>query len=394
MTKKVGKFKWDAFVPLIFGIAILSSALIALVVWQAARDAVIFIPDTDKEKFASSDDPELSLETMISGLDHIWDIAVAFDGATYFTERGGDISYLDNDNKKVLEHPADVVANGEGGMLGMTLDPEFESNRYLYVCFNTASDVRLVRFKVSESNEGLSDRKDVITGLPVSESGRHSGCRPRFGIDGFLWVGTGDAAKHDTPQSKESLGGKILRVDRDGKAAPDNYGDPYDSRIYSFGHRNTQGLAFFSKPRRGTIGYSIEHGPDKNDEINELRPGNFGWAPGPGYNEAVPMTDKDKFPDALDAVWSSGDTTLAPASGIILRGRDWKGWNNRLAVTFLKGRQVRIFDFDMNGKVTSEKKILTDLGRLRAIALDQSDYLLIGTSNGGGEDKIIRVIPK
>ncbi|MDH3818515.1 MAG: PQQ-dependent sugar dehydrogenase, partial [Myxococcales bacterium] len=172
----------------------------------------------------------LDVTPFISGLDKPWDIAWLPNGTVLVTERPGRLNvYVDGvDAQPFTVTPDDVVANGEGGMLGLEVDPAFATNGYVYVCMASgldgASDVRLVRFtlRTPNGNEVLR-RTDIVTGMPYS-SGRHSGCRPRFGPDGYLWVGTGDAAIGSTPQDDSSLGGKVLRVDRDGDAAPDNPG--------------------------------------------------------------------------------------------------------------------------------------------------------------------------
>jgi hypothetical protein len=254
--------------------------------------------------------------------------------------------------------PDDVVANGEGGMLGLEVDPAFATNGYVYVCMASgldgASDVRLVRFtlRTPNGNEVLR-RTDIVTGMPYS-SGRHSGCRPRFGPDGYLWVGTGDAAIGSTPQDDSSLGGKVLRVDRDGDAAPDNPG----GRIWiSKGHRNVQGIAFRS---RDGLGVSAEHGPSIDDEVNLLLPGNFGWDPVPGYNESVPMTDLGKFPDALEAIWSSGSPTLALSGATFIEGNRWGDWDGVLTVATLKATHLHIYFLTSAGEVTRELRVIED----------------------------------
>ena len=138
-------------------------------------------------------------------------------------------------------------------------------------------DVRLVRWRMNAAVTALTDRTDIVTGIPVS-TGRHSGCRPRFGPDGRIWMGTGDAAMPTVPQSPTSLGGKVLRVDTNGNGVPGNAPAPFDPRIYTYGHRNVQGIAFSP----GGKAYSIEHGTGRDDEVNRLVAGaNYGWDPRP-----------------------------------------------------------------------------------------------------------------
>ena len=347
-------------------------------------------------KARSTVTPRLKTSIIVKGLTNPWDLGFGTDGTIFFTERTGYISVLVGTKQQVLKQVEDVFVKGEGGLLGLVVDSDFASNRYIYTCFNTKNDIRLVRWKVSPDLTALSERTDIITGMPVSSSGRHSGCRPRFGPDGYLWVGTGDVAMGNNAQNPASLGGKILRVDRDGQPAPDNLKPPFDERIFSYGHRNTQGLAFLPAPVKGVFGYSVEHGPDRDDEVNPLEAGNFGWDPVPGtYNEAVPMTDLAKYPDSLSAVWRSGDSTIAPSGATALKGENWLAWDGALAVAVLKGKHVRILIFDQADPLNllEEIEVLKDFGRIRSVVQGPDGNLYFSTDNGHGSDQIVRVTP-
>ncbi|MFA9471849.1 MAG: PQQ-dependent sugar dehydrogenase [Deltaproteobacteria bacterium] len=338
---------------------------------------------------------DLDVTPLISGLDKPWDIAWLPNGTVLVTERPGRLNvYVDGvDAQPFTVTPDDVVASGEGGMLGLEVDPAFATNGYVYVCMASridgATDVRLVRFtlRTPNGNEVL-DRAEIVTGMPYS-SGRHSGCRPRFGPDGYLWVGTGDAAIGSTPQDDSSLGGKVLRVDRDGDAAPDN---PGGHRWFSKGHRNVQGIAFRS---RDNLGASAEHGPSVDDEINLLVAGNFGWDPGPGpaYNESVPMTDVTKFPSAVEAIWSSGSPTIAPSGATFIEGNAWGNWNGVLAVGTLAGEHLHIYFVAPDGEVTDELRVIEDRGRLRSPRQGPDGLLYITDDGGGSGGEVLQVTP-
>ncbi len=319
-------------------------------------------------------DIRLEVDDFISGLDKPWDIAWLPNGTVLVTERPGRLKvYVDGaDQEPVVIPLTDVVARGEGGVMGLEVDPSFASNGYVYVCTTSSAgadtDVRLVRLTLRAPNgDAVIDRRDIVTGMPYS-TGRHSGCRPRFGPDGFLWVGTGDAATGTTTQDDNSLGGKVLRIDRDGAAAP---GNPDGFRWYSNGHRNIQGMAF----RSDGIGMSAEHGPTVDDEVNLLVPGNFGWDPVPGYNESVPMTDLQKFPDAIEAVWSSGSSTLALAGADFIEGNAWGNWDGVLAVATLKAKHLHIYFIDSEGEVTGEERVIENEGRLRIAIVERVDVM-------------------
>ena len=192
-----------------------------------------------------------------------------------------------------------------------------------------------------------------------------------------------------------SLGGKILRVDRDGKPAPGNVGGQYDPRVFSYGHRNVQALAFFPAAQQGVLGVSVEHGSTVDDEVNLLRPGNFGWAPpAQGYNESgVPMTDKARFPDAVDAIWRSGNPTQAPSGATFVHGGQWKAWDGYLVVAMLKDRRLKALAIDVQNRVTAEHTLFEGrFGRLRTAVQGPDGNLYIATDNPS-DNQIIRVTP-
>lgn len=351
--------------------------------------------------------PDIALEVVAVGFDKPWDLAFTNQGNAFFTERGGDISFLHDRKQYVLGHPGDVRVAGEGGMLGLTVDPGFHTgNPFLYVCFASSlgstppgapADVRIVRFRVDPFGASLEDRSDILTGLPYS-TGRHSGCRPRFGPDGYLWVTSGDAATGTTPQDLTSLGGKVLRVDRNGNPAPGNPDltglDPAArGEIYTYGHRNPQGIAF--RPGVRTP-YSVEHGPDRDDEVNRLHAGmNAGWNPVPGYDETVPMTDFTLPGDVVGPVWSSGAPTIAPSGADFVADPRWGDWNGALLVAVLKGRHLRALFLDASGDVVSQTTLLSELDRrIRSVAYNPTNGdVYLTTDGGGGDGAIWRLIP-
>lgn len=389
---------------LYIGLLILAAAVAAFVIWWAAAQTtaqlvVVQKTETSVQKPDPSQlaEPTITTETVLAGRQNIWDMGFLPSGELIFNERKGKISAFVNGQARELTSLSDVQAVGEGGLLGLAVDNKFTENRNIFVCFNTtAGDIKIARFKVNQDVTALGERANIVTGIPQTPGGRHSGCRLAFGTDGFLWVGTGDSAQGSTiPQDPKSLGGKILRIDRDGNGASGNMGEGFDSRVFSYGHRNTQGLAFFASPKSGVRGVSIEHGSYEDDEINPLVKGNFGWSPGTDYNElGVKMTDKKRFPDAVDAIWGSGSPTLAPSGAAVLKGNIWKAWQGRVAVAMLKTKHLRLFDINDQLKLESEKELFKDqFGRMRAVTLGPDGALYVSTDNSS-DDKIIKVIPK
>ncbi|MGH9283196.1 MAG: PQQ-dependent sugar dehydrogenase, partial [Acidimicrobiales bacterium] len=228
----------------------------------------------------------------------------------------------------------------------------------------------------------------IVSGIPLT-SGRHAGCRPRFGPDGSLWIGTGDATVGTAPQDRNSLGGKVLRVDKTTGAAA--AGNPFPgNRLYTYGHRNVQGLAL----RPNGQMFSVEHGTNRDDEVNLLRAGgNGGWDPVPGYVETAPMTDLTKFPDAMRPVWTSGPTSLAPSGATFLAGPAWRSLGGTLVLACLRGAQLRALTVDGAGTPSGDQVILSGQGRLRTPVQGPDGSLYVTTSNGGGSDRILRVTP-
>lgn len=345
--------------------------------------------------------PTFQASELASGLWHPWDLAFLSATDFVFTQRDGTFSLYRNGAISKINGMNDVTADGEGGLMGLAADPQFAGNRYLYACFFTqGSDIRVGRWKLSTDMVNLSDRRDIVTGIKAYPTGWHAGCRIAFGPDGYLWITTGDAAMAGTSQDLKGLAGKVLRVDRDGNAAPGNLGGTADARIYSYGHRNVQGIAFFPSPKNGVPGLTSEHGPTVDDEINELRKGNFGWNRTDPNNDTGNMTDTSQWPDAILPIWKSGNPTQAPSGMEIINSPLWKSWNGAAAIAMQKTKHLKILSLDANNKVTKEEKVLDGTyGRLRTVRQGPDGSLYILTDNASNDDfntkvdKIIKLTP-
>ncbi|OIJ26055.1 PQQ-dependent sugar dehydrogenase [Nocardioides luteus] len=345
--------------------------------------------------------PDLDVEVVNDELDHPWDVADIGEDRFLVTERErAVVSLIDGGERREIPLvDNDIWVSGETGLMGLEIDPDFADNRRIYTCqgWNGGEDVRVISWTLDAGLTRATRERTLIDGFPTT-SGRHGGCRLLITSDGALWVGTGDAANEENPRNLDSLGGKTLRLDPEtGEPWPGNpwAGDEGPRRfITSFGHRNVQGLA---QRADGTI-WSVEHGPDRDDEVNEITlGGDYGWNPGPGYDESVPMTDQDLPGEQIEAAWSSGNPTVATGGGTFIPVQDrWGAFGGALAVAVLKDQELLILSFDESGKLTEERapEAMKDYGRLRTVSLAADGDLLLTTDNGDGEDVLLRVTPR
>ncbi|SNR32682.1 Glucose/arabinose dehydrogenase, beta-propeller fold [Haloechinothrix alba] len=353
------------------------------------------------------------VDEIAGGFTHPWDVGFLPGGQLLITERPGRITLLGSGEPgaratEVAADLDDVYAEGEGGLMGIAVHPDFAESREFTTCQahgpdGQPVDVRLVTWRLSADGTRAEHVRDLVTGLPLNPSGRHSGCRPAIGPDGELLVGTGDSADPHVPQDRGSLGGSMLRVDLDtGQGLPDNpfagSDDADERRIASYGHRNIQGVAVH--PDTGQVLIS-EHGPAVADEINLLElGGNYGWDPGQGgtvdsYDENVPMTDLERYPDAVPARWDTGDDTEALCGAAVLDGRQWGRWDGALAVAALRGEKLLLFGLDADAEVTEvavPEELDGTYGRLRAARTGPEGALYVTTTNGD-DDTVLRVRP-
>ncbi|MGA8045141.1 MAG: PQQ-dependent sugar dehydrogenase [Dermatophilaceae bacterium] len=356
--------------------------------------------------------PALQVDVVVEGLEHGWDIGFLPGGGALVTERAGRISHLSSTEPgavvtRVEADLSGVFASGEGGLLGMVVHPDFASSREFTVCMNYQEggdpvDIRLVTWRLSQDARSAERVRDLLTGIPTG-GGRHSGCRPTVDADGLLVVGTGDIADGSIPQDLARLGGKVLRLDlTTGEPAPDNpfvdAAQEEERYVLSYGHRNIQGVTV--RPATGEI-YTAEHGPRVNDEVNRIVPGgNYGWDPSQGgtvggYDESVPMTDLERFPEAVPAIWQTGAMTEALCGAAFLEGEQWGALDGALLVTALRGAKAVLLTLDDDGQVAQvavAEELDDEYGRLRAARLGPDGAVYVTTSNGEN-DKVLRVTP-
>jgi len=329
------------------------------------------------------------VETVAEDLEVPWSIAFSPDGRIFVTERIGQLRVIENG---VLNpEPITILDVGiiEGGLLGIALDPNFEENRYIYLYYTYSEFLftynKIVRY--TESDNKLSNEKillDKIPGGPI-----HDGGRLKFGPDGKLYITTGEAGNPALAQDLNSLGGKILRISSDGSIPDDN---PFEnSPIYSYGHRNPQGLDW--DPVTGKLVIS-EHGQSAHDEVNVIEPGaNYGWP------EIVGDETKPEF---VSPLLHTGDDTWAPSGATFYNSDNIEEWENKYFIATLRGNHLRMLDLNLEeNKVLSSIPLLEgEYGRLRDASVGPDGNLYILTSNRDGrgspatnDDRILRIVP-
>jgi glucose/arabinose dehydrogenase len=392
----------------------------ALTVFSAVL-FVLTVVNCSRDTSVAADGGELRLNhtIVLSGLNNPWDLAFAPDGAMLFTEkcRGLSVRLADEKIRRLFGtsgsalEAGDFFCQGQSGMLGVALDPDFKDNRFVYVYIasnlNNTKTNRVVRLTVDADYTRVSRRLDIVTDIPYKQSanfwgrpGAHSGGRIRFGpTDGFLYVTTGDNHNGPLPQDLSRLGGKTLRIDRNGAAARGNLtpsgGDP---RIFTYGHRNIQGITF--RPGTGQP-FACEHGPGHSDEVTPLKAGgNGGWDPKPtagvtcasnycGYTSNKPdgtptsMTDLARFPDALKPSWNNQGVSEGMGPCVFLSGKHWQAWDGRLAVGFLRGARIVILELDANGMATGNTTVTgIPAERMRSLVSGPDGALYVATDAG------------
>jgi glucose/arabinose dehydrogenase len=334
----------------------------------AARSASSPAPSSGPSSAGAT--PAGQVTVLATGLQVPWGIAFL---------PGGDALVTERDSARILRMPAaggrpaevqtlsEVDGDGEGGLLGIAVSPTYATDQLVYVYYSTADDNRIARMRLGQSPQ------PIVTGIP--RSGIHNGGRLLFGPDGYLYAGTGDASSSGRSQDRGSLGGKILRMTPNGKPAP---GNPFGNLVWTYGHRNVQGLVF---DRAGRL-WASEFGQSRFDEINLIRAGrDYGWPTVEG------ASDDPRFQSPL-VTWP---TSQASPSGVTIAG-------STLYVAALRGE--RLWEVPLQGDRTGEPHAALQgrYGRLRTVQLAPDGSLWILTSNRDGrgsptgdDDRILRL---
>lgn len=349
------------------------------------------------ERTRDADAP--AVETLVSGLDTPWDLAWGPDGALWVSERPGRIWRVDPETgERALAGELDVTESGESGLMGLAFHPEFAGEPWVYAVhsYRRGRGIRnrLVRMRWDGSRLGAPE--PLLVEIPGNRI--HDGSRLAVGPDGFLYMTTGDAGDRGLAQDLESTAGKILRLTLDGHPAP---GNPFGNAVYTYGHRNAQGIDFH--PATGRL-YSAEHGPSESDEVNLIREGgNYGWpdvlgaCDGGSSRERAFCREHDVFEPLVE--WTP---TVAVAGLAVYVSDRIPEWTGSLLVTSLAGRTLYRLVLSGDGTSVVEREALyrDEFGRLRDVLVSPDGLVYLATSNRDGrgrpveaDDRILRIRP-
>jgi glucose/arabinose dehydrogenase len=340
------------------------------------------------------------VSTVAGGFDTIWELAWGPDNNLWVSERPGGISKV-NPSTGVVTRLGTLQVNeiGEGGLMGLAFHPDFGNGQpFLFAVhtYSAASSVRNRLVRVPVNGNALGAPETLLDNIPGSSV--HNGSRVVVGPDRLLYVTMGDAANTGLPQDRSSLAGKILRLTLTGAPAP---GNPFGSAVYSFGHRNPQGLVFAPN---GML-YSSEHGPGDNDEVNRIEAGrNYGWPDVRGRCDGDAGMNEMAFCSANNVVeplahWTP---TIAPSGLDYYNGTLIPQWRGSLLFTTLKGSALYRLPLAADGRsVTAQERLFEgQYGRLRDVLVAPDGSVYLGTSNrdgrgspGAQDDRILRIRP-
>lgn len=327
-------------------------------------------------KVLSLDERNNQLQIIAEKLNVPWDIAFLPNGEMLVMERSGKLIRFGKDQKSYEING--VRETSEGGLLGVAVHPKFLENKWIYLYFTTkvggVLENRVVRYRLA--SDLLQDEKIIISNIPAGKN--HDGGRIAFGPDEYLYVATGDAMVPNLAQDTASLAGKFLRVTDEGAIPSDN---PYKNAVYSYGHRNPQGITWDKEGRL----WATEHGSLGFDELNIIKKGkNYGW----------PLIEGDETQEGMERpIFHSGkDETWAPSGVAYFDGSIFFGGLRSQSLYEVKTKEV--------GKASFRVHFREDFGRIRAVVAGPDGFLYFSTSNTDGrgdpsqnDDKIYRISP-
>ena len=347
-------------------------------------------------KVIQSEKQKFGVDTIATELTNPWGIAFLPDGRILITERAGEIRIV-KDGKLLAEKignvPA-VFANGQGGLLDIKLHPDYASNGWIYLTYAKPGEggggTVVARAKLEGNN--LTNLEEIFTALPLLGSGAHFGSRVVFDGKGYIFVSSGERGTKENAQDLTNHLGKIIRLHEDGKVPTDN---PFVNtpgakpEIWSYGHRNPQGL-FYDKATE-TL-WDVEHGPMGGDELNRVEKGkNYGWPVityGMNYDSTAitDITAKEGMEQPV-FFWKP---SIATCGLVLVTSDKYPEWKGNLLVGALAKQHIARVELDAQGKFVKQEKLLENIGRVRAVEQSPDGYLYVATETPG---MLLKLIP-
>ncbi|MGI1679635.1 MAG: PQQ-dependent sugar dehydrogenase [Cellvibrionaceae bacterium] len=341
-------------------------------------------------------DSHYVLETVVEGISVPWGMAWLPNGDMLITNRKGELHRFSNGKLSLINGLPAIHANGQGGLLDIELHPTFSENGWIYFSFSSeegkgnGSNTAIMRAKLNADK--LVEKEFIYKAAPNSRRGQHYGSRIEFDNSGYLFFSIGDrGARNENPQDITKEGGKIYRLHDDGKIPSDNpFVGKKDAReaIYSFGHRNPQGMA--KNPTTGDI-WVHEHGPRGGDEVNIVKPAkNYGWpilSYGINYNgtDFAEGTEREGFEQPI-WYWVP---SIAPSGMAFVTSDKYPAWKGNLLVGSLKFAYLVLCDVEGN-EIKKADVLFKGIGRVRNIRQGPDGFIYVATEGQG----IKRIIPK
>lgn len=349
-------------------------------------------------KIISQRNTNFRIEQIAQGLGVPWGMAFLSQKELIFTEREGNIKILNLDNLEIttLDGASEVVAAGQGGMLDVAKSPDYASRGWIYFTYSKGTDSGVVTTlaRAIRDGNGLTKWQDLLKTNSATNTGRHFGSRIAFDDEGHVYFGVGDRGERGNAQNLGNHAGTIMRLNLDGSIPDDNpFLDKKNvlAEIWSYGHRNPQGLLYDAS--NGDL-WSIEHGPRGGDEINLIEKGrNYGWpviSYGKEYWSPVSVgegTAKIGMEQPVKVYIPS----IAPGSLLMYSGDAFPQWQGNLFAGALKLRHLNRVSISSDNKAIAEERLLEDLNeRIRALVQSPEGWVYFSTDSG----KIMRIRPQ
>ena len=336
------------------------------------------------------------IETVVSGLKIPWGIEFLPNGDLLITEREGKLIRFSKGEISEIEGLPEIMAKGQGGLMDIKLHPDFDKNGWIYISYSYREEIdknsgntAIMRFQLNGDN--IIQPELLYKATPATERGHHFGSRIAFDNKGYMFFTVGDRGERPNGQTISTSNGKVHRLYDDGRIPEDN---PFFGRteavqsIYSFGHRNPQGLGIH--PETGQL-WEHEHGPRGGDEVNLIEPGlNYGWPViSFGINYDGTIFTNDTAMDGMVQPKAYYVPSIAPCGLAFIKGNKYEGWENNLLVGSLRFNYIDrcIIEGD---EIVQQEKLAEGIGRVREVAVSPDGYIYVGVENPG---RILKLVP-